>query len=49
MRGIVWKDIEVRNDKRGKPFLAVRGKISKKTHLTLSHSRSYAIANVVIE
>jgi len=47
--GLKWTDIEVRNDKLGKPFIAYKGKISKKVHISLSHSREYAVASVVID
>ena len=47
--GIMWKDIEVVNDKRGKPLIAFKGKLLKKTQLSLSHSRDYAVASVYVE
>ena len=47
--GISWLDIEVVNNKRGKPLIAVKGKVNKKVHVSLSHSRDQAIAFVVIE
>jgi len=49
MAGIHWKEIEVANDKRGKPYLKIKGKLKKKAHITLSHSRDYGVACVVIE
>jgi len=49
MVGIRWKDIEVFNDKKGKPMLRIKGKHKKNAHITLSHSRDYAVANVIIE
>ena len=49
MRGIYWKDIEVNNDKKGKPFLKIKERTAKRAHLTLSHSQKYAVASVVIE
>lgn len=43
-----WQDIEILADNKGKPIV-----VSKKTdgqiHLSISHSREYAIANVIIE
>jgi holo-[acyl-carrier protein] synthase len=48
-RGVSWLDIEVVNDKRGKPLLALKGKVNKKVHVSLSHGRDQAIAFVVIE
>jgi len=47
--GIDWKEIEVINDRRGKPQIAVAGKIKKKAYVSLSHSLNYAVASVVIE
>ena len=47
--GIFWKDIEVVNNSSGKPFLSIRGKISKKAQVSLSHSRDYAVASVYVE
>ena len=49
MSGIHFKKIEVRNDKKGKPFLAVNGKVLRKVFLTLSHSHEFAVAMVVKE
>ncbi len=47
--GVGWKDIEVINDKLGKPFVAYKGKIQEKTHISLSHSRDFAVATVYVE
>lgn len=47
--GINWQDIEVVNNKDGKPLLSLNGKISTKAHVSLSHSRDYAIATVYVE
>ncbi len=49
MVGIKWRQIEVVNDKNGKPYLKIKGKIEKNAHITLSHSKDYAVASVVIE
>ena len=49
MRGIHWRDIEVVNNKEGKPHIARNGKILPKVHLSLSHSRDSAHAVVIIE
>ncbi len=48
MVGITWKDIEVCNDRSGKPYLKIRGKKSKNVHVSLSHSENYAVASVII-
>ncbi|MFA5114130.1 MAG: holo-ACP synthase [Candidatus Margulisiibacteriota bacterium] len=48
-KGVGWLDVEVVNDKRGKPLIAVKGRVNKKIHVSLSHSRDQAIAFVVLE
>jgi holo-[acyl-carrier protein] synthase len=55
--GVSWQEIEVENDGRGKPILAVSGKTeellrSKQAvgiHLALSHERDHALAFVTLE
>ena len=58
-RGVFWKDIEVGNNKYGKPFIKLHGNakiifknISKNSNsqieLSLSDEKKYAIANVTI-
>ena len=49
MRGIKWKQIETINDQKGKPLLMVRNKKCPKSQLSLSHSKEYAIAMVILE
>lgn len=49
MRGIRWRQIEVVNNSKGKPHIAISGVIDEATHISLSHSKDYAIAQVVIE
>ena len=56
-RGIKLSDIEVVHDKNGKPFLALHGgakvQIEKreitKIHLSLTHTKKYATAIVLLE
>lgn len=56
-RGIRWRDIEVANSPTGKPELKLSGKALEIFHalggvhlyLTLSHTASIALAQVVIE
>lgn len=47
-RGITWKEIEVRNEPSGKPYLMVKGSKSDETMVSLSHSRDYAVATVYV-
>ena len=57
-RGVFWKDIEIINDKYGKPFiilhnkaLSILKKITKskyKIEVSLSDEIDYSIANVII-
>ena len=58
-RGVFWKDIEVVNNKYGKPFIQLHGKAKKifkninktsitKIEISLSDEKKYAIANVTI-
>jgi len=55
--GIQWIDIEVENDPMGKPLLSLHRKAKEvlqirrieKALLTLSHERSYAVAQVLLE
>lgn len=48
-QGIKWTDVEVRNNELGKPHIAMNGKIFKNVHISLSHSRDYAVASVYVE
>ena len=51
-----WRDIEVLNDKSGKPFIKFHGSAKKlKTEekitdviLSMSHSRNHAVANAIL-
>ena len=47
--GMKWKEIEIVNNSHGKPLLAIKGGISEKIQVSLSHSRDYAIASVYVE
>lgn len=56
-KGMRWRDIEVYTDELGKPYIRLHGYLQERCdqegfahiHLSLSHSSSYAIAQVVIE
>ena len=57
-RGVFWKDIEVKNNKYGKPYIILHNKAKKiinslanselNIELSLSDEKEYALANVVI-
>ena len=55
--GMIWRDIEVFHDPRGKPGLKVQGKSARTCdetgitdiHLSLTDEKEYAIAMVVLE
>ena len=58
-RGVFWKDIEVQNNKYGKPILKLHNKANKifnsisieskfSIEISLSDEKNYAIANVII-
>ena len=57
-RGVFWKDIEIRNDRYGKPYIILHNNAKKifkssnyksyKIELSLSDEKDFALANVVI-
>ena len=57
-RGIFWKDIEIKNNKYGKPFIVLHNKAKNflklnfnpncKIELTLTDEKDFAVANVII-
>ena len=55
--GMSWKDISVKNDELGKPVIELSGKTlgnfkNKKfhhVHLSISHTKDYAVSFVVID
>ncbi len=57
IRGIAWRDIEVRNTKGGAPTIALRGGAREvfessgmlSMHISISHCRSHATAYAVAE
>ncbi|NLY74423.1 MAG: holo-ACP synthase [Firmicutes bacterium] len=52
-----WLEIEVRHDRRGAPFLETAGKVRSfltgngvsRIHLSISHGKEYAVAQVILE
>jgi len=47
--GVKWKDMEVVNNSHGKPLFAIKGRVDPNVHVSLSHSRDYAVASVYVE
>ena len=55
MRGVLWREIEVLNDRRGKPFVRLHGAAAARAvelglrefAISLTHTRDLAIAFVV--
>ncbi len=55
--GMSWREIEIQNDDSGKPQIVISGKVKRladslqvgSIFLSISHSRQYAIANVIVE
>jgi holo-[acyl-carrier protein] synthase len=56
-RGISWRDIEIRNDRKGAPTINLRAGARdvmekagiRRLHVSISHCRSFAVAHVVAE
>ncbi|AST94876.1 4'-phosphopantetheinyl transferase [Niallia circulans] len=46
--GLSWHDIEIRTEGSGKPYIVVNDD-SARVHLSITHSKEYAAAQVVIE
>jgi len=57
VRGITWRDMEIRNDEAGRPTVAIRGGVKEvverlgiaKLHISISHSDHYATATAIAE
>jgi len=54
-QGVRWRDIEIFHEQSGKPFVRLSGTTKKLAlargigviHISLSHSRAYAVANAI--
>lgn len=52
-----WQEIEVRHDSKGAPFFELNGKVRAflteksvtRIHLSISHCKEYAVAQVILE
>ena len=57
VRGVSWKDIEISRKKSGAPYVLLHGRAARRADilglkdvsLSISHSRDYAVAFVVLE
>ena len=49
-KNLTWKDVEILNDKDGKPYcVLLNGKGRKMdVHISISHVKTYAVANAII-
>ena len=47
---LTWKDVQILNDKDGKPRCTISNNKSKKieAHISISHVKNYAVANAII-
>mgnify|MGYP001255529180 FL=1 len=48
---LAWKDVQIVNDEEGRPWCRIlNGKAcGKKVHVSISHVKSYAVANAFVE
>jgi len=57
LRGVNWKEIEISNNEFGQPIMKTSGKLKmiaskkgvSKYFITISHTKDYAIAEVILE
>ncbi len=57
LRGVNWKEIEIENNELGQSIIKTSGKLKKiasekgvsKYFITISHTKDYAIAQVILE
>ena len=55
--GISWRDVEIRNDRNGQPYIVLWGKAKDIAYdmragrilVSLSHTQDWAMANVILE
>lgn len=44
-----WRDMTILNDQNGKPYCVFKDKgITQSVHLSISHSKNYAVANAIV-
>jgi len=57
LRGVNWKEIEIKNDELGQPIIDTSGKLKNialakgvsKYFISISHTKDYAVAQVILE
>lgn len=49
-KNLTWKDVEILNDKEGKPHCVLLGNKGKRmnVHISISHVKTYAVANAIV-
>ena len=49
-KNLTWKDVEILNDKEGKPLCVLLNGKGKRldVHISISHVKTYAVANAII-
>ena len=49
-KGLNWKDVQILNDKEGKPYCVILNGPGKKAdvHISISHVKNYAVASAII-
>ncbi|MCM8801569.1 MAG: holo-ACP synthase [Candidatus Omnitrophica bacterium] len=49
-KGLTWKDVQILNDKDGKPYCLLFNNKNKKldVHISISHVKNYAVAQAII-
>ena len=49
-KNLSWKDVQISNDKQGKPHCAILNGKGKKidVHISISHVKTYAVANAIV-
>lgn len=57
LRGVNWKEIEIENNELGQPIIEISGKLKdialekevNKYFISISHTKDYAVAQVILE
>jgi len=49
-KNLSWRDVQIANDKQGKPHCAILNGKGKKidVHISISHVKTYAVANAIV-